>query len=121
MMVTFGEYFKKKRMELGKTLRQFCIENDLDPGNISKIERRRMAAPKSEEKLKDLAKCLKIKIGSNEWQEFKDLADISAHRIPEDLTDEVLLPRLPVFFRTLQDKKFTEEELNELIEKIRQS
>lgn len=121
-MVTFGEFFKQKRIVLKKTLRQFCLENNLDPGNISKIERGKMAPPTSDEKLKEYAKFLNIKIESKEWQTFKDLASISAGKIPEDFKDEEeLLARLPVFFRTLKNKKFTIEELNELIKRIRES
>ncbi len=120
-MQMFGEFFKKKRINLGKTLRQFCAENSLDPGNISKIERGKMSPPSSEEKLKEYAKYLNIKFGTKEWQVFKDLAAISSGRIPEDLKDKELLARLPVFFRTLRDKKFTEEDLKELIKKIKES
>lgn len=118
---TFGEFFKQKRISSGKTLRQFCLDHDLDPGNISKIERGKLPPPASEDKLKEYARYLKIKIGSQEWQTFKDLASIGAGRIPEDLKDEELLARLPVFFRTLRDKKFSKEELNALIKKIRES
>lgn len=120
-MATFGEFFKEKRISLGKTLRQFCSENELDPGNISRIERDRMAPPHSENKLKDYARYLNIKIGSKEWQTFKDLAAVSAGKIPEDLKDKELLARLPVFFRTLKDKKFSKEELDKLIKKIKES
>jgi len=120
-MVNFGELFKQKRISLGKTLRQFCMEHGLDPGNISKIERGRMPPPTSEEKLKEFAKFLNIDIGSEEWQTFKDLAAIGAGKIPEDLKDEELVARLPIFFRTLREKKFTEEELQELIKKIKES
>ena len=119
---TFGEFFKQKRISLGKTLRQFCVENELDPGNISKIERGKMAPPQSEEKLKDYARYLNIEFGSEEWQTFKDLAAMSAGKIPEDFkNEEELLARLPVLFRALREKRFTEEELNELIKKIRES
>ena len=121
MGATFGEFFKQKRITLGKTLRQFCADNGLDPGNISKIERGKMSPPNSEEKLKEYAQYLNIKFGSKEWQVFKDLAAISSGRIPEDLKDKELLARLPVFFRTLRDKKFTEEDLKELIKKIKES
>ena len=34
----FGEFFKKKRRDLGLTLREFCRLNGFDPGNISKIK-----------------------------------------------------------------------------------
>ena len=67
---TFGEFFKKKRIALGKTLRQFCLENGLDPGNISKIERGKMIP--SEKNLEEYAQCLNIKIDSKEWQYFQN-------------------------------------------------
>lgn len=36
----FGEYLKRQRIDvLEETLRGFCRERDLDPGNLSKIER----------------------------------------------------------------------------------
>lgn len=120
-MESFGEFFKQKRMSLRKTLRQFCQEHELDPGNISKIERGRLAPPGSEEKLKEYAEYLNIKIGGKEWESFKDLAAIGAGKIPKDLRDEELLTRLPMFFRTLRDKKFSKEDLEELIKKIRES
>ena len=120
-MATFGEFFKQKRIALGKTLRQFCLEKGLDPGNISKIERGKVPPTTSAEKLKEYAKYLKIEIGSRDWQTFKDLAAIGAGKIPEDLKDKELLTRLPVFFRALRGKKFSKEELNELIKKIRES
>ena len=60
-MSNFGEFFKQKRISLGKTLRQFYQEHDLDPGNTSKMERGILPAPAAEEKLKEYAKYLNIK------------------------------------------------------------
>lgn len=120
-MGEFGRYFKQRRIGLGKTLRQFCQENGLDPGNISKIERGKLPPPGSEEKLKDYARYLKIHIGDAEWKEFKDLAAIDAGKIPEDLRSEKVLARLPIFFRALRDKKFSDKDLKELINKIHKS
>ena len=117
----FGEFFKKKRIELGKTLRQFCIENNLDPGNISKLERGILPPPTSEEKLEHYARCLKIKKGSDEWYEFFDLAHASAGRIPEEIvSDENLLSKLPLVFRTLRGQKLTREQLNKLAKKLKE-
>lgn len=116
----FGEFFKKKRMELSKTLRQFCLENSLDPGNISKLERGILPPPQTEEKLKHYARCLKIKKGSDDWYEFFDLAHASSGRIPEEiLSDEQLLSKLPMVFRTLRGQKLTREQLNRLAEEIK--
>ncbi len=120
-MEKFGDLFKAKRIALGKTLRQFCLEHELDPGNISKLERGVMPPPTSEEKLKEYAKYLGIQVGSGEWDNFRDLAFVAVGKFPEGIKDAELLGRLPVFFRTLSDKKFTKEELDKLIKKIRES
>ena len=38
----FGEYLKRQRIKvLGETLREFCRARELDPGNLSRIERGR--------------------------------------------------------------------------------
>ena len=116
-MVTFGEFFKQKRIELGVTLRQFCLDHNLDPGNVSRIERDKMAPPI--DRVEEFAGYLKI--DDSELQTFKDLASISAGRIPEDLRDKETLARLPVFFRTLRGKGFSEEELMALAKKIEES
>ena len=115
----FGTFFKDKRLKLGMTLREFCREYDLDPGNISKLERNRLPAPQSEEKLREYARYLRL--NSAEWETFKDLAAISAGRIPEDLTEEEVAKRLPLFFRAARNKEITEASLKELVELIRKS
>ena len=116
-MATFGGFFKERRLALGKTLREFCQENGLDPGNISKIERGKMSPPT--DKLEEYAQYLNIKNG--EFETFKDLAFASAGKIPDDLRDEETLARLPVFFRTLRNKEFSEDKLKELARKIAES
>jgi transcriptional regulator with XRE-family HTH domain len=112
MGVLFGDYFKKKRLRIGKTLRQFCLENGLDPGNISKIERGILPPPQSREKLTHYAKCLRIVEGSDEWLEFFDIARTDAGRIPDELlADKNIVAKLPLVFRTLKGQKLTEEQL----------
>ncbi len=119
-MDTFGSFFKQKRISLDKSLRQFCEDHGLDAGNISKLERDKLPAPISEDKLKQYARFLGI--NDVEWCHFKDLAAMSAGRIPPEIaSDKELLSRLPIFFRTLKDKKFTEDELQELIKRIKES
>jgi transcriptional regulator with XRE-family HTH domain len=117
----FGQFFKKKRIELEMTLRQFCLQNNLDPGNISKIERGILPPPTSAEKLGQYAKSLNIKEGSNDWYEFFDLAHASSGRIPDEiLSNKDLVSKLPLVFRTLRGQKLTKDQLNELVEKLRE-
>ncbi len=112
MSALFGEFFKKKRLEMRKTLRQFCLENGLDPGNISKIERGILPPPQSREKLAHYAKCLGIVEGSDEWLEFFDIARTDAGRIPEELlADKNIVAKLPLVFRTIKGQKLTGEQL----------
>ncbi len=115
--LSFGSFFKEKRIELGKSLRKFCAEHELDPGNISKIERDRMAPPLG--RIDQFARHLRL--DGEDLQTFKDLAAISAGRIPKDLTEEETLARLPIFFRAARDSNVSTEKLKELVEAIKKS
>lgn len=119
-MMTFGQFFKQKRRETGKTLREFCRINGFDPGNMSKIERDILNPPQSHEKLRVYAKALNLKDGSDDWFEFFDLAAIGTGRLPTDVvSDTELVNALPVLFRSVRNKELGEEELHNLIKSIR--
>lgn len=122
-MSRFGTFFKALRMKLGLTLRAFCEQHGLDPSNLSKLERGRLAPPQGE-KLHEYAKYLALKPGTDAWYEFCDLAAAEAGRIPADLQEEELAAKLPVLFRTLRESakdggRDKEELLRELIDKIK--
>jgi transcriptional regulator with XRE-family HTH domain len=124
-MARFGEYFKAQRLKLGLTLRAFCEKHGLDPSNTSKIERGLLPPPQGE-KLREYARHLGLKSGTNEWYEFCDLAAAEAGRLPADLHDEELAGKLPIFFRTLRESakdggRDSADLLKELIEKIRKA
>ena len=116
----FGEYFKARRKKLGLTLRRFCLENGLDPGNISKIERGR-ARPPQGQRLEHYAQLLQLENGSDEWYEFFDLAAAARGQIPEDLCDEEVVDKLPILFRTLRGQKVPDEQLEELVRLLRKT
>lgn len=120
--LTFGEFFKQNRIALRKTLRQFCLENNLDPGNISKLERGLLPPPQGSEKLEEYANYLRIKKGSDDWYEFFDLAHIESGRIPvELLKDDAVVASLPLLFRTLRGQKISDKKLDELVQLIRRA
>ncbi len=116
----FGKFFKECRIGLKKTLRQFCYENELDPGNISKLERGLLLPPQSRQKLEEYAKLLKIKKGSDDWYTFFDLAAAETGRIPDDLMEgKKIEDKLPILFRTLRGQKVPNDKLEELVKKLR--
>ena len=111
-----------KRIGLEKTLRQFCAENKLDPGNISRLERGLMLPPQASDKLEEYARLLEIKKGSDDWYTFFDLARIEAGRIPDALLkNESVAASLPILFRTLRGQKISEKKLEKLVELIKKS
>ena len=116
---TFGAFFKARRIGLHKTLREFCAEHGLDPGNLSKLERGLLPPPRSRDKLEEYARFLRLKEGSSEWYELFDLAAAETGRIPADLCDEEVLRRLPAIFRTLRGRKPTEAQLASLVKRLR--
>ncbi len=98
------------------TLRQFCEKNGFDPGNISKLERSILPPPHSPEKLYAYAIALNIKDGDDEYLEFFDLAAASSMNFSVNkISDQELINKLPVLFRTLDNKELTMEKLNRII------
>ena len=118
--MTFGEYVKKMRIERRVTLREFCRVNNLDPSNWSTVERGMLSPPKSRTVLEMIAGSLGLLKNSEEWNSLFDLAAV-AHIPKEIISDENLLDKLPVFFRTVRGEKPTAKELEELIDLIKES
>ncbi len=116
----FGEFVHAARIRKGLTLREFCRITGIDPGNWSKVERGLQAPPKSRAILKEIAKALGLNEGSDEFLTVLELASISF--IPTELlNDNSIVEKLPLFFRTLRGEKPSKQELERLIEKIRES
>lgn len=121
-MGKFGEFFKTVRARHNISLREFCLENGFDPGNISRLERGLLSPPESHDKLEAYAKCLGIKKGSDDWYTFFDLAAAERGRIPDDvLNDEEIVDKLPVLFRTLRGQRVDDEDLEDLVQRIRRA
>ncbi|MBQ1528302.1 helix-turn-helix domain-containing protein [Candidatus Saccharibacteria bacterium] len=117
----FHELFKRKRMEIG-TVREFARESGLDLAYVSRLENGVILPPKDGEKLARLADALRIVEGSEEWQEFMDLAAIAKNELPEDLRDDERVAKvLPAFYRAMRYKELGEEDLQKLLELIKES
>ena len=116
----FGSLLKKLRAKGGLTLREFCQRHKLDPGNYSRLERGIFAPPQREDLLEKYAIALGLKRGSDEWLEFFDLAAASRGELPKDLaSDEELLGKLPVLFRTLRGSPVRTEDFDKLVDLVR--
>lgn len=122
MINAFGKMLKKLRIEKGLTLREFCQAHGFDPGNYSRLERGLFSPPHKEELLERYATALGLKRGSDQWLDFFDLAATSRGEIPKDLlSDEEIVGKLPILFRTLRGSAVSQDKLDDLVEKIRKS
>lgn len=120
--MTFGEFIKERRLALGLSLREFCLRNGHDASNWSKIERGVATPPADDNKLTEWATQLGIEQYSADWYEFFDLAAVKRGALPSSiLSNEELVAKLPLFFRTLRGQKPTEQEVRNVIELIRQN
>jgi len=89
--MTFGDYCKVRRMKLKMGLREFCRRHNLNPGNMSKIERD-LALP-SEKMTESLIIALRVRNG--QW--FREFARIS--KIVKTVPDERdILKKLPLLW-----------------------
>lgn len=116
----FGEFIKTLRSQRNLGLREFCTQYGHDPSNWSKMERGVLAPPKAQDLLEQIASQLGLKKGEKDWYVFFDLASVEQGVIPSDiLSDEKLVQRLPIFFRTIRGEKPTKEELKKLAALLR--
>ncbi len=119
---SFGEFLTALRKEKRVTLREFCKRAFADPGNISRMERGAMSPPQDPDILKRYAEAIGLEDGSDYWFAFFDLAAADRGIIPKDLmTDREVVEMLPAFFRTLRGQKPSKEEMQKLIEKIKET
>ena len=122
MQNKFGEFLKELRMRAGLSLREYCLKNGLDPGNYSRVERGRFRPPQDREIVERYATALGLERGCDEWLRLFDLAAAERGQIPDDImSDEQLVDKLPVLFRTIRATRVSPEKLDEFIETIRRS
>lgn len=115
----FGPKLRDIRVRQGLTLRRFCDHAHVDPGNYSKIERG-LFAPPGPEKIEKYLVALGIETGSDEYIDLLDLAAVDRGELPRTmLDDEALLAELPVLFRTLRGDPVDDDQLDKLIDIMR--
>lgn len=113
----FGETIKRRRIEAGLTLREFCRLVEEDPSNWSKIEREIAKPPQDKGKLKKVAEALGLELESEAFKDIQYEASVAAGRIPEEIaSNELLINRLPAFLRTVNNRKPSEEELQKIMD-----
>ncbi len=118
-MEIFGDFVRKMRIRNLLTLREFFRQVNVDPSNWSKIEMGLFPPPKSKQILQGIASILNLEEKTEEYNTLFDLAAISY--IPPDLiSDQAVVEKLPIFFRTLRGEKPSKAELEELLKMLKE-
>lgn len=114
----FGEFVRKRREHLGKTMRAFAAEVEISPAYLCDIENGNRKAP--ERFLEKMANALGI-IEADELNSFYDLAGVSKNGQHSDINTYIdALPSARMALRTAKDNNFTDEDWLELIKIIKQ-
>jgi transcriptional regulator with XRE-family HTH domain len=100
-------------------LRDCALQANIDFGNLSKIERGRMAPPQDPALINRLVTVLGCD-GTEEGDLLRDSAAIENGRIPAAaLADTKVMAALPIFLRTAQNRQLDEATAEKLVEMIR--
>ena len=110
----FGSFIRQRRLELDKTLREFCLQNYLNPGNHSRLERGLIRPPERIEELEGIAVALEIEVGGPDWYLLVDLAAADRGQIPADWRDDKKVMRnLHMYFEVWRRQLQEDESIGE--------
>jgi transcriptional regulator with XRE-family HTH domain len=116
----FGKLLYEIRIKREYTLREMCRKVNYDPSNWRKIEREKIAPPSDEKTLELWARTLGLKKNSKEFDNFIYQANVAQGIIPFEIMEEgELVAALPAFFRTLKNRKPNKEEIDNMINLIK--
>lgn len=114
----FGTYVKKRRDDLGKTLRSFATEIGISPAYLSDIENGNRRAP--EKFLDKFVQALQI-VDPDELHAFYDLAGVSQGGQHADINSYMDdKPHARIAMRTAIDQDLSDADWQRLIELIKQ-
>ena len=119
---TFGQMLKKLRLEDASIgLRAFAAMIEMQPSNLSNIERDRIPPPASRQAIDRICDSLGLADSDPQRDQLFDLAAKAEKRIPADVAEVVRKqPGIPVLVRTVANKRLSEKKLRELAEYIKE-
>lgn len=119
---SFGQLLKSIRLdEAGIGLRAFAAMIEMQPSNLSNVERDRIPPPASRQAVDRICDALGLADSDPRRAQLFDLAANAANRIPADVADAVRKqPGVPVLVRTVANKQLSEEKLRQLADYIKE-
>lgn len=118
---TFGQFIHSMRLNKQFGLRYFAREIGWQPSNLSNLEHGRLKPPQDKNTLLNFAEVLGFDKDSDKYNILFELsAQENKKIIPADIEEFVSgKEAIPVLFRTMNEHKFEDSDIKELIEHIR--
>ena len=121
MARTFGDYLRSLREVRRLTLRKFCLASGVDPSYYCKIENGRELPPQDPDRLRSYFEALGLTEESPEARELTRLASLDRGEIPPMVkNDPAMMGQMPVLFRTIEEGRLTEEDLDRVLKAVRE-
>ena len=112
---TFGEYLRACRLKAGYGLRVFAEAIEMRPSNLSNVEHGRIPPPQDLGTQTRIADALGFPEGSKERERLFDLAVAHKRKLPADVAAfAAKTPGIPVILRTLQNRRLTKRQVEDL-------
>jgi len=121
MAHTFGDYIRSLREARRLTLRKFCMACGVDPSYYCKIENGLVLPPQDSDRLNSYCEALGLNEDSPEARELMRLSSLDRGEIPMAVrNDSIMMGAMPVLFRTIEEGRLTEEELDRVLKAIKE-
>lgn len=113
---TFGEYLRGCRLKAGYGLRVFAEAIEMQPSNLSNVEHGRSPPPQDLGTLTRIVEALGFPEESKERERLFDLAVAAKkQKLPADVAAfAARTPGIPVILRTLQNRRLSRREIEDL-------
>lgn len=112
----FSKFVKAHQLKRKFSLRKLAETSDLDSSQLSKILADLLPPYQDLEKLNRLAVALEIQENSEDYERLIDYAKLDAGKLPDYIIEnEEVMNSLPAYFRTIDKKKPTKEQLDKIM------
>ncbi|MEK7433674.1 MAG: helix-turn-helix transcriptional regulator [Cyanobacteriota bacterium] len=117
-MSEFSIFVKSKMYNVKNlTLRELARRSGFDASYLSKVLADLVVPPQDIVKLRALAHALDINDQTQDFERFMDLAKIEAGKLPDYIIkNQEAMKSLPAFFRTIDKKKPSKEQLDKIMQ-----
>ena len=114
--LSFGEFIRSRRLDIGKTAREVAEAVGMRPSNFCNLEHGALNPPGDGARLVKLADALNLKT-QPERRQFFDLAAAAKDTVPVDIAEIISSQdAIPLLLRSVGNRKLTRADLQKIVD-----